>query len=105
MQHLITANESYKQFKKLYDQYITQGTVLDTDFFTSLFNVFIRDNNYPFWSNYINRSSPYYKNSDLCLTNAFANGAKPNGTIFAEYLQALLSPVAFTDNYKTGFVL
>lgn len=28
-----------------------------------------------------------------------------NGTIFAEYLQALLSPVAFTDNYKTGFVL
>ena len=105
MQNLITANESYKQFKNLYDRYITQGTVLDTDFFTSLFNVFIRDNNYPFWSNYINASSPYYKNSDLCLTNAFANGAKPNGTIFAEYLQALLSPVAFAENYKTGFVL
>ena len=105
MQQLINANESYKQFKKLYDRYITQGTVLDTDFFTSLFNVFIRDNNYPFWSNYINASSPYYKNSDFCLNNAFANGAKPNGTIFAEYLQALLSPVAFTDNHKTGFVL
>ena len=105
MQHLITANNSYTQFKKLYNRYITQGTVLDTDFFTSLFSKFIHDNNYPFWSNYINKSSPYYKKSDLCLDTAFANGAKPNGTIFAEYLQALLSPVAFTDNYKTGFVL
>lgn len=105
MQQLIYANESYKQFKNLYNRYITQGTVLDTDFFTSLFNVFIRDNNYPFWSNYINASSPYYKNSDLCLATAFANGAKPNSTIFAYYLQALLSPVAFIDNCKTGFML
>lgn len=105
MQQMMDADRSYTKFKNLYNRYITQGNVLDTDFFTSLFGNFIRDNNYPFWSNYINKSSLYYKNSDLCLTNAFANGAKPNGTIFAEYLQALLSPVAFTDNYKSGFVL
>jgi len=104
MQVSYYANKSYTQFKELYDRYITQGTILDTDFFTSLFNL-IANNNYPFWSNYINRHSLYYKNSDLCLDTAFANGAKPNGTIFANYLQALLNPIAFIDNCKTGFVL
>lgn len=105
MQVLQTASNAYIQFKELYDRYITQGTVLDTDFFTSLFRNFIYYTNWPFWSKYINENSPYYKNSDLCLTNAFANGAKPNGAIFAEYLQALLSPIAFTESYRTGFVL
>lgn len=105
MQFSPYVNNSYTQFKELYDRYITQGTVLDADFFKSLFNDFIRDNNYPFWSYYINASSPYYKNSDFCLDTAFANGAKPTQTIFAGYLQALLSPIAFTDNYKTGFAL
>lgn len=105
MQVLQTASNLYIQFKELYDRYITQGTVLDTDFFTSLFSNFIRYTNWPFWSKYINKNSPYYTNSDLCLTNAFANGAKPNGTIFAEYLKALLSPIAFTESYRTGFVL
>ena len=105
MQFSSYADNSYTQFKELYDRYITQGTVLDADFFLSLFNIFIRDNNYPFWSNYVNSHSPYYKNSEFCLTTAFANGAKPTQTIFAGYLQALLSPIAFTDNYKTGFAL
>ena len=31
------ANKSYTQFKELYDRYITQGTVLDADFFKNIF--------------------------------------------------------------------
>lgn len=105
MKNQTDADAAYAQFKTYYDRYIKQGTVLDADFFLSIFETFIQENNYPFYAKYIDANSPYYANSDLCITTAFANGAKPTGTIFAGYLQALLSPTAFTNNNKCGFAL
>lgn len=99
------AQQHYAGLKTILDTYLIQGKVLDTNFFARLFEAEISFNNYPFAAKYIDTHSPFYANNDQCFSVAFANGAKPNGTMFAGYLQALLSPWAFASNLQTGFHL
>lgn len=99
------AQQHYAGLKTILDTYLIQGKVLDTNFFARLFEAEIPFNNYAFAAKYIDTHSPFYANNDQCFSIAFANGAKPNGTMFAGYLQALLSPTAFAANNMCGFVL
>lgn len=93
------------EFKAVYNNSIIQNNVLDHEFFLLLFDL-IQFNNFPFHARYINANSPYFDaTSELNIYNAFADGAKPNGTIFAGYLQALLSPTAFVQNNACGFAI
>lgn len=93
------------EFTSVYNNSIIQNNVLDHEFFLLLFD-FIQFNNFQFHSKYINTSSPYFDaTSESHIYNAFADGAKPNGTIFAGYLQALLSPTAFVQNNACGFAI
>lgn len=100
------AQARYTVIKNAYDQYIKQGNVLDNDFFSSLFEAMISFNNYPFAACYIDTHSPYYLiDSEQTFVNAFGNGKTPDGTIFAGYWQALLSPTVFANTFATGFDL
>lgn len=93
------------EFKAVYNNSIIQNNVLNHEFFLLLFDL-IQFNNFPFHAKYINTNLPYFDaNSELNIFNAFADGAKPNGTTFAGYLQALLRPLAFAQNQWTGFAI
>ena len=93
------------EFKAVYNDSIIQNNVLDHEFFLLLFDL-IQFNNFPFHARYINTNSPYFDaTSELNIYNAFADGTKPNGTIFAGYLQALLSPTAVVQNNACGFAI
>lgn len=93
------------EFKAVYNNSIIQNNVLNHEFFLLLFDL-IQFNNFPFHARYINTNSPYFDaTSESNIYNAFADGAKPNGTIFAGYLQALLSPTAFVQNNACGFAI